>query len=194
MHKGWAWFLALLLLGSAAYMVASRLAFAAPPPDATPADNSMESNDCGFTPGDFTATGALRFPPGQAWWVSFIRKQEYFSALSIGCITAFLGFALGKIRQIGAGMASGALAGSGLLAVFALCISCLAPALSAIGLGLLANLSLLQVLPKWLMTLNTILLTMIGMVFLHRRARACPLQLQQAEAMQSSLDTVKVGP
>lgn len=192
MHRGWVWFVTLLLLGSAGYMVASRLAFAAPTP---PAGSDAESNDCGFTPGDFTASGDLRFPPGQAWWVSFLRQQEYFSALSIGFVTAFLGFAIRKIRQIGAGATSGALAGGSLLAVLALCLGCLAPALSAIGLGLLANLSLLQTLPKWLMTLNTILLTITGMVFLQRRARACPLQPRQAEAqaMPSPLDTVKVG-
>jgi hypothetical protein len=136
----------------------------------------MDSNDCGFSPADYTATGELRFTPSQAWRMSFLRKQEYFSALSMGFVVAFMGFAISKLRQIGSGMASGMCAGGGLLALVTLCLGCLAPTLSAIGLGLVANLGLAQVLPKWLMTLNVAGLSLSGMVFLARRARVCPLQ------------------
>jgi len=136
----------------------------------------MDSNDCGFSPADYTITGALRFTPGQAWWLSFVRKQEYFSALSMGFVVAFVGFAISKLRQIGSSMASGICAGGGVLALVTLCLGCLAPTLSALGLGLVANLGLAQILPKWLMTLNTAGLCLGGIVLLARRARVCPLQ------------------
>jgi hypothetical protein len=181
MRTGWWLPLCLLVLGSTGYIAASRLVFAAPPaaPVSMPgsvSEGATDSNDCGFSPADYTATGALRFTPGQAWWMSFLRKQEYFSAVSIGFVVAFMGFAISKLRQLGSGMASGMCAGGGLLALVTLCLGCLAPTLSAIGLGFVANLGLAQLLPKWLMTLNTAVLSLWGMVFLTRRARACPLQ------------------
>ena len=181
MRTGWWLPLCLLVLGSTSYIVASRLVFAAPlaTPVSTPgptSEGATDSNDCGFSPADYTATGALRFTPGQAWWKSFLRKQEYFSAVSMGFVVTFMGFAISKLRQIGSGMASGMCAGGGLLALLTLCLGCLAPTLSAIGLGLVANVGLAQVLPKWLMTLNVAGLSLGGMVFLTRRARACPLQ------------------
>jgi hypothetical protein len=161
--------------------------FAAPPaaPISMPgpvSGEAMDSNDCGFSPADYTATGALRFTPGQAWWLSFLRKQEYFSALSMGFVVAFMGFAMRKLRPIGSGIVSGMCAGGGLLAMITLCLGCLAPTLSAIGLGLVAHLGLAQILPKWLMTLNVAGLSLWGMVFLARRARACPLQGMEAGA------------
>jgi hypothetical protein len=140
----------------------------------------MDSNDCGFSPADYTATGTLRFTPGQAWWMSFLRKQEYFSAVSLGFAVAFLGFAVSKFRQIGSGVTSSLCAGGGVLALVTLCLGCLAPMLSAIGLGLVANLGLAQILPKWLMTLNVAGLSLWGMVFLARRARTCSLQGMEA--------------
>ena len=181
MRPGWWLPLCLLVLGSTGYIAASRLVFAVPlaTPVSMPgpaSEGATDSNDCGFSPADYTTTGALRFSPGQAWWMSFQRKQEYFSAVSIGFMVAFMGFAMSKLRQIGSGMASGMCAGGGLLALVALCLGCLAPTLSAIGLGFVANLGLAQILPKWLMTLNTVGLSLWGMVFLARRARACPLQ------------------
>lgn len=175
------WFpLGMFLLGSTAYLAASRVTFTAPvvaPASMTiPATaGGTDSNDCGFFPADFTAEGGLRLTPGQAWWTSVLRKQEYWSALSLGSIVAFLGFAVRTIRQMGGGMASGLCAGGGLLALLTLCLGCLAPLLSVLGLGLVANLGLGQFLPKWLMTLHTVGLTVGGMVFLARRARRCPL-------------------
>jgi hypothetical protein len=185
MRPGWWLPVCLLVLGSTAYIAASRLMFTAPlaAPVSMPSPVShgaMDSNECGFPPADYTATGALRFSPGQAWWRSFLRKQEYFSAVSMGCVVAFMGFVMRKLRQLGSGMASGLCAGGGLLALVTLCLGCLAPTLSAIGLGLVANLGLAQILPKWLMTLNTAVLSLWGMVFLARRTRACPLQGTEA--------------
>ena len=37
----------------------------------------------------------------------FLRKQEYFSAESMGFVVALHGFAMSKLRQLGSGMASG---------------------------------------------------------------------------------------
>jgi hypothetical protein len=155
------------------------------------AEGSADNNDCGFSPADFTASGDLRFTPSQAWWMSVLRKQEYFSGLSMGFVAAFLGVAVRTMRQMGAGMTSSLCAGGGLLALLTLCLSCLAPTLSAIGLGLVANLGLGQLLPKWLMTLNTVVLTLVGMIFLARRARLCPLQPPPAgtPALAQHLDT-----
>ena len=109
MRPGW-WFpVCLLVLGSTGYIAASRLIFTAPlaAPVSMPgaaSDGAMDSNDCGFSPADYMATGALRFTPGQAWWMSFLRKQEYFSAVSIGFVVAFMGFAMSKLRHIGSGI------------------------------------------------------------------------------------------
>jgi hypothetical protein len=185
MRSGWWLPVCLLVLGSTGYVAASRLMFSAPlaAPVSVPGpmpSGAMDSNDCGFSPADYTATGELRFTPGQAWWLSFLRKQEYFSALSMGFVVAFMGFALRKLRPIGSGIVSGMCAGGGLLAMITLCLGCLAPTLSAIGLGLVANLGLAQILPKWLMTLNVAGLSLWGMVFLARRARTCSLQGMEA--------------
>lgn len=164
----------LLLIGGIGYAAFSYAAFV-PPNTVSEHDN----NDCGFNPGDFTATGQLRFSKSQAWWISFLRQQEYVSALSMGLIMAFVGFAAGKVRQIGIAAVSGAVAGGGILAVFTLCLGCLAPTLATVGLGLLGNLAL--PIPKWLMLLNTIILTTGGAVFLSRRARACPVKRRRSE-------------
>ena len=45
----------------------------------------------------------------------------------LGLVVAFIGFAVGKVRQIGTRAVSGAVAGGSMLAVLALCLSCLAP-------------------------------------------------------------------
>jgi hypothetical protein len=99
----------------------------------------------------------------------------------MGFVVAFMGFVISRLRQIGSGMASGMCAGGGVLAMVTLCLGCLAPTLSAIGLGLVANWGLAQILPTWLMTLNIAGLSLWGMVFLTRRARACPLQRMEAD-------------
>ena len=112
MRPGWWLPVCLLVLGSTGYIAASRLMFAAPlaAPVSMPgpvSEGATDSNDCGFSPADYTATGELRFTPGQAWWMSFLRKQEYFSAVSMGFVVAFMGFAMSKLRQIGSGMTYG---------------------------------------------------------------------------------------
>jgi hypothetical protein len=123
---------------------------------------------CGFLPTDFTSTGVLAYERSQAWWISFTRKEEIFSLLSVGLAGGFAGFAL----RVGRG-GTGAL-GGGLLALSALCVSCLAPVLSVVGLGMAA--SLLAGVPKSLIFLNTLLLTGWGALYLSRRAsRGCPL-------------------
>jgi hypothetical protein len=174
MWRPWYLPVALILIGCMGYAAFSYAAFA-------PAKiaSAGETNDCGFYPGDFTATGQLRFSKRQAWWISFLRQQEYFSALSIGLITALMGFAVGKARQIGTATVSGAVAGGGVLAVLTLCLGCLAPTLATVGLSLVGNLAL--PIPKWLMLLNTLILTTWGTVFLSKRTRMCPVQRGRIE-------------
>ncbi len=138
---------------------------------------------CGFTPGDFTAQGQLAYPPFQAWWISFVRKQEYWSALSVGMAIAFVANALRNGRRTGGARAAGAAAGGGLLALSALCVSCLAPVLSAVGLGLLG--SLMVGVPKWLIALNTLFLTGWGSLLLSRRSAVCALPTDACPAAAS---------
>ena len=68
--------------------------------------------------------------------------------------------------------------GGGALALSALCISCLAPALSVVGLGIAGT--LLAGVPKWLIALNTLLLTGWGTLFLSRRLSTCELPTRPA--------------
>lgn len=130
-----------------------------------------DAQACGFTIDDFNAAGRIDMPPLGAWWVSFLRKQEYLSALCMGLACSFVALAVFAARRIGVGVASGAAAGGGLLALGAVCIGCLAPALSAIGIGIAG--SLLADIPKWLMLLNTFILTGWGTLFLARRLSTC---------------------
>ncbi len=149
-----------------AYPVISYLNFKLP-------QSVAEGEACGFTDADFNAMGQLAYPPLQAWWVSFVHQQEYWTLVSVCAALAFAGFALAVGRQAGRGLATGAAAGGGVLAVSALCVSCLAPVLSAVGLGLGA--SLLVGVPKWLIALNTLLLTGWGAMILSRRQLSCKL-------------------
>ncbi|OYW18540.1 MAG: hypothetical protein B7Z52_04935 [Burkholderiales bacterium 12-64-5] len=130
------------------------------------------AEECGFLPEEYVSQGTLTYERSQAFLVSFQRKQEYFTAATIGLAAAFAAFALRVGRRGGAG-AAGLAAGGGLLAVSALCIGCLAPALSVVGIGIAG--SFLVGVPKWLLFLNTLLLTGWGTLFLARRANACPL-------------------
>lgn len=142
--------------------------------------------ECGFLPEEFAASGALTLERTQAFMVSFRRKEEYFTAATIGLAAAFAAFAFRAGRRGGAASA-GLAAGGGLLAVSALCVSCIAPALSVVGIGLAG--SFLAGVPKWLLFLNTLLLTGWGTLFLARRTRACPLPaggLSSAEARMSA--------
>lgn len=136
---------------------------------ATPADGEA----CGFVAEDFTADGRLAHPPFAAWWISFVRQQEYWTALSVGLAVGFVVYALQVGRRAGAARAAGAAAGGGVLALSALCVSCLAPVLSAVGLGLAGT--VLAGVPKWLIALNTLLLTGWGTLLLSRRSASCPL-------------------
>ena len=136
-------------------------------------DTLEAAEACGFTSADFGASGHIEYPPVHAWFVSFIRKQEYLSALCVGMAFAFVAFALSAAGRLGAGVASGAAMGGGLLALGAVCLGCLAPALSVVGLGIAS--SMLAGVPKWLMALNTFLLTGWGTLFLSRRLAVCPV-------------------
>lgn len=158
--------LAWTVAGALAYIVLSYFFFELP---ATLSD----AEACGFVAGEFTADGRLAYAPLDAWWVSFTRQQEYWTALSVGLAIGFVAHALHLGRRAGATRAAGAAAGGGLLALSALCVSCLAPVLSVVGLGLAG--SLLAGLPKWLIAMNTLLITGWGGLVLSRRAVACPL-------------------
>lgn len=159
--------LAAAAVAAAGYALLGYLSFHVP---ATLADGEA----CGFVAGDFAPDGTLALAPLDAWWISFMRKQEYFSALSVGLAVGFMVYALQVGRRAGAARAAGAAAGGGLLALSALCVSCLAPVLSAVGLGLAGT--LLAGFPKWLIALNTALLTGWGAMALSRRSgQACPL-------------------
>ena len=132
-----------------------------------------DAEACGFTSADFGKSGRIEYPATQAWQLSFMRKQEYWSAICAGLACAFVAFALSAMRRLGTGIAAGAAMGGGVLALGALCIGCLAPVLSVVGLGIGGT--LLLGIPKWLMALNTLLLTGWGTLFLSRRLAVCPV-------------------
>lgn len=152
----------------AGYVVLSYLNFQMP-------TTLAEAELCGFIADDFTTAGQLAYPPFDAWRVSFFRMQEYWVALSVGVSITFIVFALivaWRARQNAAGAAAAA-AGGGALALTAICVSCLAPALSAVGLGVAT--SMLADVPRWLMAANTLLLTGWGTMVLTRKLTSCPL-------------------
>ncbi|TCT04396.1 hypothetical protein [Aquabacter spiritensis] len=128
--------------------------------------------ECGFLPEEFVSEGELTFQRTQAFLVSFQRKADYFPAATIGLAAAFAAFAV-RVGRRGGAASAGLAAGGGLLAVSALCVGCIAPALSVVGIGVAG--SFLVGVPKWLLFLNTLLLTGWGTLFLARRAQACPL-------------------
>ena len=132
-----------------------------------------DAQACGFTIDDFAPSGKIEYAPTQAWWLSFMRKQEYFGAITVGLAAAFVAFALSAVRQLGAGIASGAAVGGGVLALAAVCLGCMAPVLSIIGIGI-GGAALVDI-PKWLLALNTLLLTGWGTMFLSRRLTSCPV-------------------
>lgn len=159
------------LLAAAVYVLASALAF-------NPPATLSEAELCGFVLADFGADGRLSMDRWPAWWLAFRRQQDYFSALSIAAAAAFVVHALRIGGRVGRARSAGAAAGGGLLALSALCVSCLAPVMSAVGLGLAAG--WLAGMPKWLIAANTLILTMWGGLLLARRARACPLPARRA--------------
>lgn len=145
-----------------------------------------EGVSCDFTPGDFTTTGQLKYSVDEAWWTSFMRKQEYLSSFSVALAIAFAGFALTKIRQIGGTAATGGAVGGSLLVGLTLSFSCLAPVLATVGIGLFANLGLsLVAIPKWLVALNTVLLTTHGFMYVSRKATSCPIASRPASAISA---------
>ena len=154
------------LLAALAYVGVSRVTFQMPV-------SLEEAEACGFTSADFTPAGTLDYAPARAWWVSFGRKAEYWTATSIGLAAAFVAFALLTARRVGGAVASGAAGGGGMLVCGAVCLSCLAPALSIVGLGVFAG--FMAGVPKWLMALNTLIVTAWGTLFLSRRLGACPV-------------------
>lgn len=144
-------------------------------------DSAQAAIECGFLPEEYVAQGTLTYQRGEAFLVSFLRKDEYFTAGTVGVAAAFAVFALGIGRRRGGAASAGLAAGGGLLAVSALCMSCLAPVLSVVGLGLVG--SLLAGVPKGLLFLNTVLLTGWGTLYLSRRATACPVPELREAAM-----------
>ena len=132
-----------------------------------------DAQACGFTLDDFAPSGRIEYPVTAAWWLSFVRKQEYWSAVCAGLSVAFVALSLSTVRRLGAGIATGAAMGGSVLALAALCIGCLAPILSVVGLGIGSTLFI--GMPKWLMALNTLLLTGWGSLFLSRRLAVCPV-------------------
>jgi len=170
--------MALSFLGGAlGYMALSYLTFKVPA-------TAEEAELCGFVDGDFSASGQFLHAPLDAWWISFTRLQEYWTTISVGLAVAFVVFALIVGRRAGGRTAAGGAIGGGALALSALCVSCLAPALSVVGLGIAGT--LLAGVPKWLITVNILLLTGWGVLFLSRRADACPLPARLPQSVTAS--------
>lgn len=166
--------LAVFLVTFVGYAGLTRMTFKVP-------QTVSEGEACSFTTADFTDTGNLRYSVDEAWWTSFVRKQEPLSGFSIGLAVALAYFALARMRQLGVTGASGSLAGGGLIVGLTLSFSCLAPALAAIGVGLFANLGLaLVMIPKWLVALNNLLLITYGFLYVSRKAASCPITARHA--------------
>ena len=170
----------MFVIGVLAYVAISRLVFEVPA-------SLLEGEACGFTSADFAPSGALQFSEGQAWWVSFTRKEEFYSAFSLGLVAAFLSFALGSARRLGGAVASGAAVGSGLLAFGTVCLSCLAPVLSLVGMGVAGG--FLAGVPKWLMAFNTLMIVSWGVMYLARRLSVCDLLQSKSMSCNPNLKT-----
>ena len=156
-------------LVAAAYIGLSFVLFEMP-------QTAAAAEECGFLPGEFISAGELTFARNHAFVVSFVRKQEYLTAATLGVVAAFVLFAI-HTRRPGTGAASlGIATGSGLIAVSALCVSCLAPVLSVVGLGVLG--SLFVGVPKTLLLANAVLLCGWGTLYLTRKAQSCSLPPQ----------------
>lgn len=167
--------LAVALLAGLGYLGLSYLSFEMP-------QTAVAAEDCGFLPDEFVGAGKLTYERSQAWWVSFRRKEEVLSLLSVATALGFVGYALAVGRRNGAGATAGAALGGGAMALSALCVSCLAPVLSVVGLGLAG--SLLAGVPKWLIFVNTLLLSGWGALYLSgRRGPACALPAPPARGI-----------
>lgn len=165
------------VLGAAAYVLLTRLLFHVP-------ETLAEAEACGLGAAEIDEAAGLRVSMTTAWWLSFMRTRDYLTAISMGLLVAFAAIAVVRIRQIGRGVAAGALAGGGLLGVAVLCVSCLGPVLSAIGLGFATT--AVVAIPKWLVTVNTALLITWGTLFLSRRAACAAAQRCAAPATAGS--------
>ncbi len=128
---------------------------------------------CGFTADDFGSSGQIEYTPTQAWWMSFVREKEYLSAISFGVAIAFCAFAFSAARRVGRAVGSGAVVGGGLAAFATICIGCLAPTVAAFGLGL--GVSVFAGLSKWIVLINTLVITTIGTLLLAKRLSACSI-------------------
>lgn len=136
--------LAIFFVAFIGYTMLDRMTFRMP-------QSVSEGVSCDFVSSDFTEEGQLKYSVNKAWWTSFTRKQEYLSSFSVALAITFVGFALAKIRQIGAKATAGGVVGGSLLVGLTLSFSCLAPVLAAVGIGFFANLGLsLVAVPKWL--------------------------------------------
>lgn len=151
-----------------------------------------DAENCGFLPDEFVSAGQLTYERGHAWWISFQRMGEIWSALSVALAVTFAGFAVSVRRRAGGGATAGAAVGGGVLALSAICVSCLAPVLSVVGLGVAG--SFLAGLPKWLIALNTLILTGWGTLYLSRRGSACALPDPRASGVATATaPTPKAG-
>jgi hypothetical protein len=140
----------------------------------TPPTSAEAAKKCGLAGEDLDALAEIaNMTPTQMWWTGFINTKEYWNVVSAGLAGAFMAFGISAARRVGAGVASGAVVGGGLLAFLTICLGCLAPVLSVVGIGIGG--SMLADIPKWAMTLNTLLLTAGGTLFLSRRLTTCPV-------------------
>lgn len=170
------------LVAMLAYTELGRATFTVP-------DSPEAAAACGFTGDDFDSSGQIEATPTQAWWMSFVRKQEYWNAISAGLAGAFIAFVISAARRLGAGVASGAVMGGGLLAFLTICLGCLAPVLSVVGIGIGG--SMLAGFPKWLMALITLLLTGGGTLYLSRRLATCPVKPSQCAKTTGNQERAK---
>lgn len=127
---------------------------------------------CGLTlAADDWSMGQPEYTPTQAWWISFMHGQEYLSAISFGLAIAFCAFAIFAARRVGGAIGSGAVVGGGLVAFATICLGCLAPIVAAVGLGI--GVSVFAGLSKWLVLVISLVITLIGTLFLAKRLSAC---------------------
>ncbi|KMT22142.1 hypothetical protein [Clostridium cylindrosporum] len=166
----------LFIMGFLGFVAMDRITFKVP-------ENPTVGAVCEFTSNDFNESGHLKYSVNEAWWTSFTRKQEYLSSFSFALAITFAGFALIKIRQIGAKAATGGVVGGGLLVGLTLSFSCLAPVLATVGIGFFANLGLaMGEIPKWVVTLSNFILIMYGFMYLSRKTKCCPVTICQSQA------------
>ena len=158
------------LVVSLGYMAVSFALFHMP-------ESAVAAEECGFLPSEFVTGGELTFDRTEAFLVSFWRKQEYLTAATLGVAAAFVAFAL-RIGRRGGAASVGVTAGGGLMALGAVCVGCLAPVMSLVGLGVVG--SLFIGVPKALLLLNTLALTAWGTLYLARRTASCPLPASAA--------------